>query len=299
MPRPAAAALLALALLTAACSGSGDDDPDGRTITHAMGTTQVGDQPVRVVVLDAGQLDAVAALGITPVGALRDTAGGALPGYIADALGPGAATIADTGTVEEPDLAAIAALRPDLILSDKEHHEALFGELSKLGPTVFNETVGASWKQDFLLAAQALNRTADAQRVLATYEKDATALRVSYAGRTAAAVLVTPDVRAYGTASFVGSVLGDAGLAQTGQTEFRVTPVPRLTAPLLFYAAFRVDGTRKLQAVTRTATWRALPAVKEGKAIEVPDEIWFVADGPVGAQLVLDDLQTYAERLAR
>ena len=33
------------------------------------------------------------------------------------------------------------------------------------------------------------------------------------------------------------------------------------------------------------------------EVVEVPDEIWFVADGPVGAQLVLDDLQTYAKQL--
>jgi iron complex transport system substrate-binding protein len=42
-----------------------------RTVEHAMGTAEVTGTPERVVVLDTGELDAVLALGVRPVGAVR------------------------------------------------------------------------------------------------------------------------------------------------------------------------------------------------------------------------------------
>ncbi|WP_347566611.1 hypothetical protein [Streptomyces griseocarneus] len=44
-----------------------------RSVTHAMGTTEIKKKPRRVVVLDTGELDDVTTLGITPVGAVSPT----------------------------------------------------------------------------------------------------------------------------------------------------------------------------------------------------------------------------------
>src|SRR3546814_6831851 len=51
------------------------------------------------------------------------------------------------GLIEEPNLEAIAAQRPDLILGAKERHEALYEELSGIAPTVFTESSGTNWKE--------------------------------------------------------------------------------------------------------------------------------------------------------
>lgn len=75
-----------------------------------------------MVVLDTGELDAVVALGITPVGAVSAFPDAGLQGYLADRT-------ADTqvvGTIAEPNLEAIATLDPDLILSNEVRHPDIY-----------------------------------------------------------------------------------------------------------------------------------------------------------------------------
>src|SRR5687768_5119131 len=109
-----------------------------------MGSTEIPSPPERVVVLDTGELDSLVALGVTPVGAVStDVATGFLSHLQEPAEG-----VQEVGTIGEPNLEAIAAAQPDLILSSKVRHEALYDELSQIAPTVFAETVGAVWKDN-------------------------------------------------------------------------------------------------------------------------------------------------------
>ena len=89
-----------------------------RTVEHAMGATDIPARPERVVVLDTGELDSVLSLGVTPVGAVTTAVSQAFLSYLAE----GAADVEVVGTIAEPNLEAIAALQPDLILSNKVRH---------------------------------------------------------------------------------------------------------------------------------------------------------------------------------
>src|ERR671916_835185 len=129
------------ALVMSGCGGSGADrgsagaggaDAASRVVQHAMGSTEITGEPQRVVVLDTGELDSVLALGVTPVGAVRADATSGLQSYLADR----AQDVTMVGTVTQPNLEAIAALQPDLILSSKLRHESLYDEFSKIAPTV-------------------------------------------------------------------------------------------------------------------------------------------------------------------
>lgn len=68
------------------------------------------------------------------------------------------------GTIEEPNLEAIAALEPDLVISSKVRHEQIYDELSAIAPTVFAENAGATWKENVLLYGEAVGREAAAAR---------------------------------------------------------------------------------------------------------------------------------------
>lgn len=115
-----------------------------REIRHALGTTTIESKPERIVVLDTGELDAMVQLGIRPVGAAEYNAAG-LPQYLRDQV----QGIEVVGTTAEPDLEAILALNPDLILSSKLRHEAIYDRLSAIAPTVqagqFLEVDSATW----------------------------------------------------------------------------------------------------------------------------------------------------------
>jgi hypothetical protein len=161
-----------------------DRETGPRLIEHAMGETEVPADPQRVVVLDTGELDAAMTLGIKPVGAVEAIPGEGFPSYL-----EGTDDIENVGTIAEPSLEKIAALNPDLILSSKLRHEAIYDQLSKIPPTVFAEKTGVAWKGNFDLFAEALGRTEEAEIVKArsTGRRLATSLSAPTAPWTPAA----------------------------------------------------------------------------------------------------------------
>uniref|UniRef100_UPI00178C7BC3 ABC transporter substrate-binding protein n=1 Tax=Streptococcus agalactiae TaxID=1311 RepID=UPI00178C7BC3 len=63
----------------------------------------------------------------------------------------------------------IAALEPDLILSSSLRHEAIYAPLSGIAPTVFTESTGVTWKENFDVHARALGRTEEAETAKEEY----------------------------------------------------------------------------------------------------------------------------------
>ena len=165
--RRLAAALAAAVALGVGLTACGESDPvagtttgETREITHAMGTTKVPAEPKRVVVLDTDKIDTALSLGVTPVGAATAGEAKSWPTYFgADKL----AGIKEVGVLTEPDLEAINALKPDLILGSKFRQEKFYDELAAIAPTVFTEKVGITWKENFLLDGKALGTGAAGQ----------------------------------------------------------------------------------------------------------------------------------------
>ena len=307
-----AGGLVAVAVLagcgsTAAEAGA-PASADTRTVAHAAGTTEIAGTPERVVVLDTGELDAVLALGVTPVGAVRTDVSDELPGFVAEA-GADPADIAPVGTIAEPDLEAIAALEPDLVLSNQVRHADLYDRLAQIAPTVFAEAIGESWQENLLLAGEALGREEQAQELLDGYAARAEEVGGLYGDPAATEVSVARFldgtlVRLYGEGSFIGSVLADVGFARpevqrTPETFVEVSPeeVTRADGDLLFHGAYGAGGAAAAEQVTTGPLWRSIPAVAEGRAVAVDDDRWFLGLGPLGAGLVLDDLEALAGEL--
>lgn len=302
---------LALALVvTAAC---GDDDDGGqatsagstRTITHAMGTTEVPEDPERVVVLDTPQLDAMVAVGVAPVGATRTDVSPDLPAWLGDV-----GDVPAVGTIHSPNLEAIAARDPDLILSSKTRHEELYDELSAIAPTVFAEGVADGWKQNFVLFADAAGHGAEAEAMLSDYEERARHLgsRLSPGGEPATTGIVRflPDeIRIYGPESFSGSVLLDLDVNLPGAVadlSGDIALYPSIEeiglvsdADVLFVTTYGDPAATTAGSVRNSGLWKALPAVKANRAHEVSDDIWMLGIGVVGANAILDDVERFLD----
>ncbi|WP_106366251.1 ABC transporter substrate-binding protein [Glycomyces artemisiae] len=307
--RLAASALAAACALALAACGTSDpaaerNDAEGetRTIEHAMGTTEVPADPQRVVVLDTDKIDTALSLGITPVGAARASES-ELPTYLGDLSG-----VTVVGTSAEPDLEAIEQLKPDLILGSKFRQEAFYDELDAIAPTVFTELVGLTWKENFLLDGEALGKQDEAERLLADYEARAGEFGGSLEEAIATEVSIVrfmPDqIRVYGPDSFSGIVLGDVGLARPELqqlngaedrrfAEVSAEEVDTLGGDVVFYCAYGDDGDAQLAEYTGGALWQSIPAVQEGNAHEVDDEVWMTGIGVTAAGMILDDLETY------
>ena len=292
-------------------AGETADESTAVTVEHAMGATEVPCTPERVVTLGQGQTDSVLGLGVTPVGAVKPWTDDWYD-YLPDEIDQ----VEIIGTELEPDLEAIAALQPDVILGSKLRHEALYPQLSQIAPTVFSETIGVTWKDNVSLWAEALCRQEEGQKALDAYEQRAAEIeaRLEEAGKADTEVSIVrfmPDqVRIYLT-GFPGSVLRDAGLdrPQDQQVdnwdespqliEISEERIPEMDGDVIlvmvsdkWYASTGgrdVDET--MERWTSTDLWQGLSAVQAGNVHEINESHWNLGGGILAATTALDSIE--------
>ncbi|MCT6776580.1 iron-siderophore ABC transporter substrate-binding protein [Streptomyces sp. CS7] len=268
-----------------------------RTVTHAMGKTEIKAAPRRVVVLDVGEFDNVVSLGLKPVGYAPSEGDAAIPSYLKkDAGAP-----KSVGTINSLNLEAIAGLRPDLILGSQLRAADKYDELSKIAPTVFSIRPGFTWKENYLLNAQALDRTERAESALAAYEKKAGKLGedIGPDKPTVSMVRYMPDrLRLYAKASFIGTILEDVGLPRPKNQQIddlaaEISPekIDEADADWIFTGVYGDPKATQRDTARSNPLWKNLKAVKEGRAKDVSDETWYLGLGVTSADLVLDDLR--------
>ncbi|MFJ2673814.1 ABC transporter substrate-binding protein [Streptomyces sp. NPDC088551] len=283
-------------------AGYGTDAKPGqfpRTITHAMGTTELKKRPERVVVLDVGEFDNVVSLGLEPVGYAPTEGDEGIPSY----LRKGAGSPANVGTINNLNLEAIAGLKPDLILGSQLRAADKYKALAEIAPTVFSIRPGFTWKENYLLNAQALDRTAEAKTALAAYEKKAAALgtEIGPDKPTVSMVRYMPDrLRLYAKASFIGTILDDIGLPRPENqrihdlaVEISPEKIDDADADWIFTGVYGDPEKTQRDTARSNPLWKNLKAVKAGRAKDVKDETWYLGLGVTAAGQVLDDLRGY------
>ncbi|MET9972718.1 iron-siderophore ABC transporter substrate-binding protein, partial [Streptomyces sp. NPDC006356] len=271
-----------------------------RTIEHAMGETVLKSQPKRVVVLDVGELDNVVSLGIKPVGLAPTEGSPELPSYLKKDAG----TPENVGTINNLNLEAIAGLKPDLILGSQLRAADKYDELSQIAPTVFSIRPGFTWKENYLLNAAALDKTAEAKAKLAAYDKKVDALDAELGADkpTVSMVRYLPDgvIRLYANASFIGTILKDAGIPRPKNqdiedlaAEVSAENIDQADADYIFTGVYGDAKATDKSRAQGNPLWKNLKAVKAGHAYDVPDETWYLGLGVTAADEVLGDLEKY------
>ncbi|MEM7324458.1 MAG: ABC transporter substrate-binding protein [Actinomycetota bacterium] len=168
----------ASASASASSSEPAEEEPDTadpgetaypRTIEHALGTTELEAEPVAILPLFGELLgEQLIALGIEPIGALPYMS--ALPAtsetYGLEAL----YDVEPVGAGFEPNLELIAALQPDLIISDDQFFAALYEPLSGIAPTYTLDLFTDDWKANFRKVADVVGRSERAEEVIADYD---------------------------------------------------------------------------------------------------------------------------------
>ena len=164
------AALAATALFTSAARAQ--DFPV--SIENAFGTTVIEATPQRIVTLGWSAQDAVLALGVVPVALPTnsyggDDHGGFLPWTIEaiNELGGEVPALLQEG---DPNIEAIAALEPDLILAPYSGlTEDQYAVLSGIAPVVASPGApwSTSWQDVVTITGKALGKQAEAEALLA------------------------------------------------------------------------------------------------------------------------------------
>lgn len=287
------------------------------TITDGVGRTVELDAPAkRVVVLEWQQIEDTLTLCVTPTA-------------VADPEGYGTwvkaeklpASVQSAGTREEPDLDAIAATKPDLVIVEafKKDDEKIT-KLEKRGIPVL-ATLGAdtsdpigNMKKVFTTIAKATGRTNRADEVLDQFDEHLASAKAAVQD----ADLPTKEflffdgwieggnvvIRPYGKGALFTALGEELGLQSAWTDEIDKaygnggvdpayglgqTDIEGLTAvgsANLFYANDEEAGSYVTE-LDKSSIWTALPAVEDGRAHAFPAGTWG-AGGPLSNEQAID-----------
>lgn len=335
----ATSALVAAALTLAACGTTAIDEADTGAVAApssescAADTTSTSTAPVsmtdglgrpieldapaqRVAVLEWQQIEDALTLCITPV-AVSDAAG--YTTYVKAEPLPDSAT--DVGTRGEPDLDALYATNPDLIIVEAySADDAIIAQLEKRDVPVL-ATVGAdaadpigNMKSVFAMIAEATGRTDRADQVLEEFDEHLAEAK----GAVSGVALPTSDflffdgwieggnvvVRPYGKGALFTALGEQLGLTSAWTDEIDAaygsggvdpayglaqTDIEGLTAvgeANLFYSNDEEAGSY-VEELEKSSIWTALPSVQQGRAYAFPAGVWG-AGGPLSNELAID-----------
>ncbi|MFM9033050.1 MAG: iron-siderophore ABC transporter substrate-binding protein [Mycobacterium sp.] len=278
--------------------------PDGPAgpVRHAAGETTPPPDPQRIVVLAADELDGLCALGLQSriVAAALPDGSDTQPSY----LGTTVHDLPAAGTRSAPDLAAIAAARPDLILGSQTLTPDSYPALAAIAPTVFTDAPAARWQDDLKLVGAATGRLRAAEDLVGGFAEQArTAGEANDAAHFQASVVQLTDstLRVWGADNFPASVLAAVGVDRPAAQRFTDKPYLEIDigqADLsaadgdIVYLSFASAAAReRAPALLDGPAWRALSANRDNRVFVVNNEVWQTGQGIVAARGIIDDLR--------
>ncbi|WP_256760512.1 ABC transporter substrate-binding protein [Cohnella sp. WQ 127256] len=275
-----------------------------RTITHAMGTTTLTSVPKRVVVLFNGMVDISLTLGVKPVGAVESWVQAPWYHYLRSDM----SGVKNLGSELQPNIEAIVALKPDLIIGAKPRHEKIYSQLSKIAPTLLADQL-FEWKVNMDMAAQALNKEDKASSFMKDWNKRVADFKSKVSSLANNEISI---VRFYGDNSariyvtgFAGSILQELGLKRpkSQQSPDKVfidlasqEQIPLIDGDIIFNITSSNGGGDEFKTQEewkKNPLWENLKGVKNGKYYQVNDITWNMSGGATAAKMMLDDLFFY------
>lgn len=154
-------------------------------VQHDAGDTVIAKKPERIVVLGEELMELLIPLGVKPVGYGSSRMSGVRVGgrvegltyYRPEEIGP-AVFVGDAYT--QPNLEAITALKPDLILFWATAPKSVAEALKKIAPTIgwdYNRDEKLGWRRAFSETARVLGREKQAEEALKRYTQQLEAYR--------------------------------------------------------------------------------------------------------------------------
>lgn len=281
------------------------------TIQGANGEVTLEEPAKKVVVLEWTYAENLLALGIQPAG-MADIQGYGEYVNIEPQLDT---TVIDVGGRQEPNLEAIAAINPDLIIGVSFRHEAMLADLEGIAPTViFNpypedESIDLYQEMEttFNEMAKAVGKEAEAEKVLADLE----AVYVEKAAEVEAAQLKTkdtiltlaytgtaaPEIRVFTPNSMASIIIEKIGLTNVhqpeqfetfGSTTFNVEGLTKYENANYMFTVPDTDNIYENQ-LKGNAVWENLAFVKEDRMYDLGAATWLYG-GPLSAKTLVNQI---------
>lgn len=274
----------------------------------APGEVRVPADPQRIVVLSGDQLDSLCALGLQSrvVAAALPDGSSSQPSYLGTVIhdAPGA------GSRNAPDLKAITAAHPDLILGSVALTPTLYPQLAAIAPTVFTAAPGAAWEDNLRGVGAATARSAAADALINGFRQRATDIGAKHDAphfQVSVVQLTTSTLRVYGANNFPASVLSAVGVDRPAAQRFTDKPYLELgatdadlaknpdfsaaDADIIYVSCISTAAAERAATVLDSGPWRRLGANRDNRIFIVNDEIWQTGEGMIAARGIVDDLR--------
>jgi len=239
------------------------------TIKDAKGEFTLDKTPSRVVALEYSFVDALAQVGVSPVGVADDNKVDRILPQVREKI----AAWQSVGTRSQPSLEVIASLKPDLIIADPSRHTAVFEELKKIAPTVMFDSRHESYQEN-LETAQKIG---------------------DLVGKSAEMKAKINEHNDY-----IANIAKNLGFAPTklnGDQAFVEINLEQLVMEkpeYLFIAHYRDESiARKWEA---EPLWKAIPAVKANHVYSVDADMWARGRGLEASKIMAKQIEGFVKQ---
>ena len=287
---------LASALLMASAFAS------AATVKDAKGEFTLDKTPSRVVALEYSFVDALAQVGVSPVGVADDNKVDRILPQVREKI----AAWQSVGTRSQPSLEVIASLKPDLIIADPSRHTAVFEELKKIAPTVMFDSRHESYQENLETAQKIGDLVGKSSEMKAKINE-----HNDYIANIAKNLGVQGKKASFGTSredkfniqndnGYVGSFLTTLGFAPTklnsdqAFVEINLEQLVMEKPEYLFIAHYRDESiARKWEA---EPLWKAIPAVKANHVYSVDSDMWARGRGLEASKIMAKQIEDFVKQ---
>ena len=272
------------------------------TVKDAKGEFTLDKTPSRVVALEYSFVDALAQVGVSPVGVADDNKVDRILPQVREKI----AAWQSVGTRSQPSLEVIASLKPDLIIADPSRHTAVFEELKKIAPTVMFDSRHESYQENLETAQKIGDLVGKSSEMKAKINE-----HNDYIANIAKNLGVQGKKASFGTSredkfniqnvnGYVGSFLTTLGFAPTklnGDQAFVEINLEQLVMEkpeYLFIAHYRDESiARKWEA---EPLWKAIPAVKANHVYSVDADMWARGRGLEASKIMAKQIEGFVKQ---
>ena len=272
------------------------------TVKDAKGEFTLDKTPTRVVALEYSFVDALAQVGVSPVGVADDNKVERILPQVREKI----AAWQSVGTRSQPSLEVIASLKPDLIIADPSRHTAVFEELKKIAPTVMFDSRHESYQENLETAQKIGDLVGKSSEMKAKINE-----HNDYIANIAKNLGVQGKKASFGTSredkfniqndnGYVGSFLTTLGFAPTklnsdqAFVEINLEQLVMEKPEYLFIAHYRDESiARKWEA---EPLWKAIPAVKANHVYSVDSDMWARGRGLEASKIMAKQIEGFVKQ---
>lgn len=261
-----------------------------RTIQGEIGEVSLSGTPTRIVALEFSFVDAMAAVGVAPLGIADD----GKPERLIPAVRAVAPSWHSVGSRYQPSMEAIAELKPDLIIADLERHSTIYQDLNRIAPTLVLKSRGETYQENLeavLTLAKAINKTEEMTARLEQHHETMAAFKTAIQSEETVQFAVVSDrgMWMHGPTSYAGSVLETLGVKgpipeQTEQAYIPTSLEQLLAANPDWLLIGRYADQTPLDEWKSSPMYSLLSAVKNDRVIEVSPGLWSLSRGMLAAE---------------